>query len=442
MSAARHLHSIEPGQELGPPLPVLSLVPRATVGPARDPLLNRVLAVATTHRERVIVLLAGVERLTSGEIARARVTDLHDGGAVLEVRSRVRGRPDAVPTRAVRLDDRTREAIGSLIASQRGRALGALVGRVAEPALPLVADVVRMLLVELIDAAGVSRSEWAASRLQRQVGGYIDDHTEWMGMRNLRPSTIYQRRRVLARLTVFLDLDPLEASAEDLTAFVSRPMTPESRATEISHLRSFYQWAHGRKLIDDNPAEHLLRPRLQRRLPRPMEPGDLVAAIAAAPEPVRLWIHLAAFAGLRCIEIARLRRDEILDRYDPPVLIVLDGKGGKQRVVPLARELIAAVHSAGIPPGGWIAARADGAGPYEASRVSQLGNRHLRACGIGATMHQARHLFGTEMYRRTQDLRIVQELLGHSSPATTAGYAAWSPAAAAEAVEDLTYTAD
>jgi site-specific recombinase XerC len=60
--------------------------------------------------------------------------------------------------------------------------------------------------------------------------------------------------------------------------------------------------------------------------------------------------------------------------------------------------------------------------------VSQLANQHLHACGSAATLHQLRHWFGTETYRARRDLRVVQELLGHASPMSTAGYAAYDQA--------------
>jgi integrase/recombinase XerC len=57
--------------------------------------------------------------------------------------------------------------------------------------------------------------------------------------------------------------------------------------------------------------------------------------------------------------------------------------------------------------------------------------------GINATAHQLRHWIGTEIYSATHDIRVTQELLGHSDPSTTAGYIAYSHVAAAAAVGSL-----
>jgi integrase/recombinase XerC len=93
---------------------------------------------------------------------------------------------------------------------------------------------------------------------------------------------------------------------------------------------------------------------------------------------------------------------------------------------------------AGMPHTGYVFRRHDGRrGPLEPWTVSHLANRHLRQCGIDATLHQLRHRFGTVLYQQTHDLRLVQELMGHADPATTAGYAAYDRSGAADAVEAL-----
>lgn len=68
------------------------------------------------------------------------------------------------------------------------------------------------------------------------------------------------------------------------------------------------------------------------------------------------------------------------------------------------------------------------------SALSKRMNRYLKGLGITATAHQLRHMFATEVYRLSRDLRLTQELLGHSDPATTAIYTAWDQTAAADVV--------
>ena len=100
--------------------------------------------------------------------------------------------------------------------------------------------------------------------------------------------------------------------------------------------------------------------------------------------------------------------------------------------------VLAELRTAGLPHNGWVFRRRDGGhGPNAPWTVSHLANQHLADCGADATLHQLRHRFGSSLYKETRDLRLVQDLLGHRSPETTAGYAAWDQRGAAAAVELL-----
>jgi integrase len=268
----------------------------------------------------------------------------------------------------------------------------------------------------------------------------VRGHLDHCRLRNLRPGTIYQRGRALVRLRRALDgPELLDVDHEVMAGWYSAlDLTPEARATELSHVRTFYRWALLEGLIESDPTLRLVRPRIPRRIPRPIGDDDLARALEGAPERVRPWLFLAAYSGLRACEIAGLRRRDVLDDADPPVIVVTDGKGGKQRVVPLAARVLAELRVSGLPPSGWLFSRADGKpGPLKPWSISGHANRSLRELGIPATLHQLRHHFGTSLYRSTHDLRLTQEVMGHASPVTTAGYAAWSPTEAAVAVEAL-----
>ena len=143
---------------------------------------------------------------------------------------------------------------------------------------------------------------------------------------------------------------------------------------------------------------------------------------------------LAAFAGLRCVEIARLTRDAVLDHTTPPVLIV-NGKGAKDRVLPMHPLILESLRAYGMPNRGHVFRRRDGqTGPPTAQSVSILGNRYLHSLGIPDTMHSLRHRAITELYRLCTDIRVAQTFAGHSSPQTTAGYAAYCPDTLRDAV--------
>ena len=76
-------------------------------------------------------------------------------------------------------------------------------------------------------------------------------------------------------------------------------------------------------------------------------------------------------------------------------------------------------------------------GRFSGNRLSVVISAYLREQGIDATAHQLRHWFATEVYASSKDIRVTQELLGHSDPSTTAGYVAYSHVDAAAAVASL-----
>ena len=258
-------------------------------------------------------------------------------------------------------------------------------------------------------------------------------HLDWCRERNLSPTTIRQRGHALGRLRRYVEVDLLAVTESDMSAWWSQLSTTnraESRACQLMHVRQFFRWCVLHDLLDVDPSRKIVRPRVSRRLPRPISEDGLTRAIDDAPEPVRSWLILAAYAGLRACEIASLRAEDITHEGLDASLFVTRGKGGKQRIVPVSARVLE-VLPASLSGPMWV----DSTGrPFPPHRVSQITNRWLHAHGHPETLHRFRHRFGTVVYRRSRDLRLTQELLGHSSPATTAGYAAWASSEARDVV--------
>jgi integrase/recombinase XerC len=287
------------------------------------------------------------------------------------------------------------------------------------------------------------------SRTTPQKGGEImradsvvRAHLHHLELEGLAGGTVEARRRALLRLQAAIGMPLLEAAAADLAAWrAGLTIDPDSVAAYVSHARQFYEWAIGAGLLaGPNPAGELPVPRRPRRLPRPISERDMFAAVAGAPPRIRPWLVLAGWAGLRAKEIALLRRQLILDTARPPVLIVAADatKGRNERVVPLCAFVLGELLEAGMPASGWMFRRRDGRpGPNSPAKVSQLANRYLHEAGIAATLHQCRHRFGTETYRARRDLRMLQELMGHQRPETTAGYVLVDAVDAAAVLEQL-----
>jgi site-specific recombinase XerD len=255
----------------------------------------------------------------------------------------------------------------------------------------------------------------------------------------LAPSTITARA---LQLRLFFDwLAPrsiVDATTADIELWLDgRRLGPKARYRAISNLHMFYTWARREGLVGVDPTERIDRPRLPVGVPRPISDEHLARAIAEAGPVTRAILCVAAFEGLRAKEIAGLRREDILDQLDEPMLIVAAPKGRRERTVPLHPVAWEAIAAAGPPRSGYLFAYRNRK-PWPAWKVSQTANGHLGRLQIPSTLHKLRHWYATRVYAASLDLRLTQELLGHSSPTTTAVYTAYSKAKATEVVGTLT----
>lgn len=263
----------------------------------------------------------------------------------------------------------------------------------------------------------------------------ITAFTNYQRRRNLSPSTITHRRFRLRALAQWLDKDLLDADGKDIEKWLDvHDLAPQTRYTYVAYLTAFYVWAVKQRLVRKDPTEDIDRPKLPKRVPRPIGRDDLAHAFAEADLRMRCFLLLAAFAGARCMEIAALRVEDI--HRDQGVLL-LHGKGDKERLVPLHPDVLRALTAFGLPRAGYVFRRRDGH-PLKPSTISRYVGGYLRSVGVDATAHMGRHAYATALYQLSGgDLRMTQDLLGHASPSSTAIYAAWAPARAAEVVGQL-----
>lgn len=269
----------------------------------------------------------------------------------------------------------------------------------------------------------------------------------WQAKRNLSANTIRGRRFRLASFARYLQDQGkglLDAETDDVEGWMDslggdRGLSPQTRHGYTRQIAAFYHWAQRSRLIVDDPTEEVVRPRLPRGLPRPMDPAELMRAIDAADDRRAAMLALAGFAGFRCIEIAGLQVEDVDWRAHR--LLIVHGKGGKERVVPMHPEVEVRLRRV-APAHGYVFHKIHPVGPepIKADTVSSMLSKFLRfECGIDASAHNGRHLFLTSVYECSLDIRVTQELAGHSSPTTTARYAAWSSARGTEAVAALSY---
>lgn len=229
--------------------------------------------------------------------------------------------------------------------------------------------------------------------------------------------TIKLRLSHLRRLARELDTAPGAVTADQITAWLGRPeWSGDTRRSHRASVAGFYGWLHSSGRLEANPAGALPSASSRRGRPRPAAETAITAALASADARDSLMIRCAAHAGMRACEIATLHSSRIFQDFTGWSVTVI-GKGGKLRDIPLTKRLALDLRAAGD---GWIfPGRLDGhlSAAYVSKRLSW-------ALGPDITGHMLRHRFASAAYAAERDLRAVQELLGHTSPATTAIYTA------------------
>ncbi|MCX7521961.1 tyrosine-type recombinase/integrase [Microbacterium sp. STN6] len=209
--------------------------------------------------------------------------------------------------------------------------------------------------------------------------------------------------------------------AEDLVVYLGvgaecAGWKPEYLKKIRASFRSFYRWAHLSGRMASDPAYALMPVAVPRPLPHPTPEDVVLEAFAQASLAVRAMILLAATEGLRRSEIAALH-----PRNRRSNTIRFFGKGSRERAVPLDEltrtTLVQLEHEQGTDtfyfPGRF-------GGHLHSSTVYKWVTELTR----GWTLHSLRHRAATMGYAGTKDLRATQEVLGHSSPATTQIYTA------------------
>jgi integrase/recombinase XerD len=215
-------------------------------------------------------------------------------------------------------------------------------------------------------------------------------------------------------------------------------MTPRTVARRLSVIRQFFRFLLAERLRDDDPASTLDSPKLGRPLPKVLSREEVDRLIAASRRKdesdggrMATLLEILYATGLRVSELVTLPLAAV--ERDPTVLVVR-GKGGKERLVPLSDPARTAIAS-------WLHVRAamldDGessrflfpsrgrAGHLTRQRFAQLLKEAALAAGIDAARvspHVLRHAFASHLLAGGADLRSVQLMLGHADIATTQIY--------------------
>ena len=264
--------------------------------------------------------------------------------------------------------------------------------------------------------------------------------------RGRRPRTVDAYRRDALHAAAALSAvgvdDPADVDRDVLRGYLADLADAgAARATiarRTSTLRTWFALLARRGSVAEDPAALLRTPKQGRRLPRVLRHVQVAALIEAADPttPVgsrdRALVELLYGSGARVEEACTLT----VDRLDLDASQVrLHGKGGKDRIVPIGGAAVRALHAyvdrarpallAAGPtrPADGVLLRGDRAGPLGTRDARTIVGRLAQAAGVShVSPHTLRHSYATHLLEGGADLRVVQELLGHASLATTQRY--------------------
>ena len=299
----------------------------------------------------------------------------------------------------------------------------ATLGSVSKPPLPPVSDARRVGVSKHLEAfLEMLAAERGAAALT--LAAYHNDLSDLAGF--------------LATRGVALEA----ADSAGLHSYVAGPTTarlaPRTLARRISAMRQFYKFLLIEGLRQDDPTAELDTPRLGRPLPKVLSETEVKALIDAAgiwsgDEGIRLRciFELLYATGLRISELVTLPLAAA--RRDPRFLLV-SGKGGKERIVPLSEPGRLALRAylecrdGFLPdsrPSRWLFPSRGRAGHLTRQRCGQLLKELAIAAGLNPVRlspHVLRHAFASHLLDHGADLRTVQQMLGHADIVTTEIY--------------------
>lgn len=296
----------------------------------------------------------------------------------------------------------------------------------------------------LSEPAEATAADERHDRVTALLDGYLDE------LRVLRGLSPYTLRNYRADVMAFLgwlshhEIAPLGANRGDLRRYLAELMeagtSRGSQARKVSTIHTFYRHLAESGQIGSDPFYGVGLPKKTRRLPRVVEAHDVQAMIAAPPDDTplglrdRAVLELLYAAGIRVGELTALDlRDMDLEHR----IVVVRGKGSKQRGVLIGRPARAAIlryleaarpallnERRRAPSEQAVFLNARG-GRLSARGVQLVVRKWATSAGIAVEVHPhlLRHSFATHMLDNGAELRVVQELLGHSSANTTQIYA-------------------
>lgn len=223
--------------------------------------------------------------------------------------------------------------------------------------------------------------------------------------------------------------------SEFLIAEKKRGLSATSIKLEAVALRIFFRFLTARNRLPSDPAEKLPLPRLPQTLPQPLSQNDMTKLLAApageTPLEIRdrALLELLYACGLRIAEACSVRLENLDEEGG---VLRVTGKGNKTRLIPVGRAALDALKTYLTLARPKLLSPRSGAAIFLSvrghdltpARIWQLVRYYAKRAGMEEAIHphQLRHSFATHLLAGGADLRIIQEMLGHASIATTQIY--------------------
>lgn len=306
----------------------------------------------------------------------------------------------------------------------------------------------------------------------------IKAFAEYLGLqRGLAPATIREYRYDLRSYAAWLKAAELKLSAvgpKDLDGYVRHMrgelgLAPKTCKRRIAAVSTYHKWMVREGVLQNDPVYFIQLPKAAARLPVYLTKEEIERFVQmtedeAARRPIvgtrnRALMYLMMFGGLRISEALSIRETSISMQDGNPIMVSVIGKGDKERQVPLAEKASRAVRA-------WMEVKKalrdddDLARKYTRKNLRELTSDYLfpgqngrpmnkrtvqqkivslrgEFGGKKLTPHKLRHTFATSLFRAKNDIKVIQELLGHSSIATTQIYTHVEANQIIEAVKSL-----
>lgn len=254
-------------------------------------------------------------------------------------------------------------------------------------------------------------------------------------LRNYASDLRQLNRFLVSRRLAFSPVDPASLSADAVRAYLQwldhRGGKPSSLARKLAVIKSFYRYLTRRGLIGRNPVDAMRTPKQPKFLPRVLTKDDADALMSFPADHTvgslrdRALLETLYSTGARVSELVALDLEDVRGSEG---LVRLQGKGRKERIVPIGDVALQAIRryraSLSRHVSGGLALFCNQRGGRLTSRsVARIVARYSsRLAGGAVSPHTLRHSFATHLLDEGADLRSIQEMLGHASLSTTQRY--------------------